>query len=528
MGFTGQIAELPIGMQGLTGNKNQSQISEQQLIIANNLTYEDGTLRKEGGTAKYNSNAISATPSILQGIDWNHDGSTQRMVVFTSNGKLLKDSGDGTFPVTLKSSLTVSGATSPIFVQGGKEVAANNQKLFIFSAANVVQVLSADGATTSNLATPPVDWSGGDQPVCATAHEGRIWGGGNPNDPHRAYYSRTTDHEDWTGDGSGTISIYPGDGGGGIVGMFSFKGLLVVFKSPRGIYAVDTTNPTVANWKVSQISTTIGAAAVGTMAHMDEDIAFIDEAGTLWLVSSVQVFGNIGARSLGDISDINTFIRDNLNLSNKGTWRMINYPHKRELHIACTGLGATTNNQRLVIDVEAGQPRLRSSDRDTAVSLWLREESGTPRLMFGDDAGFVYKMDQDARSDAGAGYAGEFQSAHNDLAFMDPSLASIDKSGCFLELVVEPKGNWNLSVDMNWDTVLQETLQFNMGTAGATLGTFVLGTDVLAGSAILNKKKRITGGGRRLSIKGSNSGDAQDFSVAKFLLYFTRSDDGVP
>ena len=133
MGFTGQIAELPIGMQGLTGNKNQSQISEQQLIIANNLTYEDGTLRKEGGTAKYNSNAISATPSILQGIDWNHDGSTQRMVVFTSNGKLLKDSGDGTFPVTLKSSLTVSGATSPIFVQGGKEVAANNQKLFIFS-----------------------------------------------------------------------------------------------------------------------------------------------------------------------------------------------------------------------------------------------------------------------------------------------------------------------------------------------------------------------------------------------------------
>jgi hypothetical protein len=137
-------------------------------------------------------------------------------------------------------------------------------------------------------------------------------------------------------------------------------------------------------------------------------------------------------------------------------------------------------------------------------------------------------MDQDARSDAGAGYAGEFQSAHNDLAFMDPSLASIDKSGCFLELVVEPKGNWNLSVDMNWDTVLQETLQFNMGTAGATLGTFVLGTDVLAGSAILNKKKRITGGGRRLSIKGSNSGDAQDFSVAKFLLYFTRSDDGVP
>jgi hypothetical protein len=64
-----------------------------------------------------------------------------------------------------------------------------------------------------------------------------------------------------------------------------------------------------------------------------------------------------------------------------------------------------------------------------------------------------------------------------------------------------------------------------MGVTGSDLGSFVLGTDVLAGTKILNKKRRLLGSGRRISIVGRNNGDSQDFSVAKFLIHFKAGNE---
>lgn len=50
MPFTGLIAEIPVGAAGLTGNVNQARIRPDHLILANNLTYEAGTVQKEGGS----------------------------------------------------------------------------------------------------------------------------------------------------------------------------------------------------------------------------------------------------------------------------------------------------------------------------------------------------------------------------------------------------------------------------------------------------------------------------------------------
>jgi hypothetical protein len=64
-----------------------------------------------------------------------------------------------------------------------------------------------------------------------------------------------------------------------------------------------------------------------------------------------------------------------------------------------------------------------------------------------------------------------------------------------------------------------------MGTNGAALGSFVIGTDLLGGDQVLNKKKRIVGGGTRFSIIGRNSSAGEDFSVARAYLYFRPSDE---
>src|SRR4029450_1520060 len=89
-----------------------------QLIEASNVSYEGGTLQKEPGALRYNA-ALAGAPAILGGWDWWPDTSTQRMVILTSAGTLLKDAGLGTFPVTLKTGLTTAGGV-PVFGEGGE------------------------------------------------------------------------------------------------------------------------------------------------------------------------------------------------------------------------------------------------------------------------------------------------------------------------------------------------------------------------------------------------------------------------
>ncbi len=523
MSFTGLIADIPIGREGLVGSKNVALANPAQLSIAENLTFEDGTMRKEGGATKYNSTVISGAPDIIGGHDWHPVIGTQRMVVLLSDGDLQKDSGAGDFTVTLKAGLTVSGVV-PTFVEGGNETGAADRKLFLFTGVNQVQVLAADGNTTSDLTTPPADWSTG-FPLGGFVHEDRLWGFGG-EDSHRVYYSTVEDHEDFTGAGSGQIGIYSGEGEE-IVGGISFKGLILLWKRPFGMYIINTTDTDVTKWKVSRISKSFGLVTPQAFAAIDDDIVFMDLSGALHLVSTIDEFGNIGSRSLTDVNEMNTFIRDNVNLTALSDVRSFYYIGKRELHFALPKTGDTVNGARLVLDFNTPDAiKFRWSPRDTATALWLKRDSGgVPRPVMGDDAGFVWNLDQAVRSKDGVGYNAVFKTFDLDLSHLDPKLATVRKSGAFLELVADAKGEWDLLVDIFWDGVLRQTLTFNMGSTGAALGSFVIGTDVLAGKAVLNKKRRVLGSGRRISFQGRNTGVGQDFSISKMLFHFTISDE---
>src|SRR5690242_17186777 len=93
--YEGRIFEIPVGQGGLVGTVNQALIQPDQLIVAENLSFEGGVLRKEGGALAYNSSAITGSPTVLGGWDWWPTPGVQRMVVATSDGHLYKDSGPG-------------------------------------------------------------------------------------------------------------------------------------------------------------------------------------------------------------------------------------------------------------------------------------------------------------------------------------------------------------------------------------------------------------------------------------------------
>lgn len=523
MSYNGQIAEIPVGMGGLTGSKNQNRIRPDQLITASNIAYDTGNITKEGGATKYNATAIAGTPRVVGGFDWWPTNGVQRMIIVGDNGNIYRDDGAGTFSTTLKTGLTTLNMF-PFFLEGGAEASGSNRKLFLFTGTNKVQVLSGDGATMSNLATPPADWAAS-HPLCGAIHENRLWGAGNMNDPHRVYYSTPANHEDFTGTGSGSISVYPGEGER-IVALMSFKGLLVAFKSPRGIYLIDTSDPSTGNWRSSRMTSAIGTVSPLSIVGIDDDLIFLDASGNFQLLSAVTEFGDMGNRNLSAESDMNTFMRSNINFAQIAKVQAVYYSHKREVHFGLPGVSSLYLNRRLVIDFNGQGPRFRFSDRDMNHAIWLRKDlNGILRVMIGEDGGFVYEIDRAVKTKDGNAYGATFQTAHMDMSWIDPILATKKKIGQFLEIVVEPTGDWDLAVDVLWDNKLTDTIHFNMGATGAKLGSFTLGTDKLGSGALLNRRKRINGEGHRLSLVARNSGQGQDFSISRFFLYFKMSDE---
>lgn len=521
MAYENIVVPIPLGEDGLTGSKNLSQIRPTQLLTALNVSYADGSIKKEGGASKYNSVALTGAPQVLGGWDWIPIPGSQRMVVYTSAGTLLKDSGDFTFPTTLASGLP--NGCVPVFAEGGQETLAASRKLFVCNGASAVRVLAADGTTASVLATPPADWSGASQPSSMCAHDGRMWGLLN----HRVYYSTRTNHEDFADvTNAGSLPVFPGEGERGVQ-IMSFKGLLVVWKFPVGIYVINTTDPTVTNWTTNKLSSTIGGVSPHGACQVIDDILFMDQGTNFQLLSGIMEFGEVGLKNLSHIHTFGRYTREALNLARLDKVRGVFYPFKLEAHFACTQAGSNTNDARVVVDFNRPDlPRFRWSTRDVCESLWLRQDvNHTPRLMAGDVSGYVWKLDQATFTKDSSGYRAEFQTPHLDFSWIDPTYGTKNKLGQFLEIVAEPSGNWNLSADILWDGDTVETVTFDLGGNGAVLGSFILDTDTLGQSSTVCLRKRLVGSGRRLSVRFYNTGADQGFSIAHAYLSFQPGDE---
>jgi hypothetical protein len=447
---------------------------------------------------------------ILGATYWNYNGATPKIVALDTAGRLLMDGFDGNFSTVLDSGLTVTTSTFPVFVEGGKEAAANNKKLFTFTGANAVQVLSGAGTTTADITTPPSDWATTNQPTGGLVHKNRLWGYGNANDPHRLYYSSLTSHEDFSAaSGGGTLAIYPGEGEK-IVNAISYKGYIIVWKYPAGIYVVDTTSTQVTNWTVDRVNEKLGGAGQGSAAVVEEDIVFIDHTGEIRLVAGITEFGDIGSRSMSDMHDISVFIRDNYYLPSNTKWRMEYYSKKRELHIGASSNSLGINDNRMVIDFNRQTPRFRNSTRDTCLYLFTRELNGVPELMSCDNLGNIWRLDQEDKNKDGLGYEASFQTTYID--FGNPTL---QKNGDQIEIAFEPTGDVDIAIDVIWDGLYQETTTINLDSPSG----------IQPGRMILNISAPLVGSGQRCSLIFRNNNADEDFAIQGLWLHYESAGD---
>lgn len=518
MAFKGSVIDFPLGPLGLTGNENTSATDPRYLLEATNVSFDGGTIRKEGGAVAYSTSALAGLPPILAGVDWRPTSTTRRQVIYDGNGNQWMDGDDGTFATSIGAALSTS--CNPVWVPAGEEAPGNNRKLFLFNGVNIPYVLNGTASSLSTFSAPAADWSSGNPPICGCVHDSRLWVIGG----HRLYYSQTTNHENFTGSGSGTISVFPGEGHYGIQ-VVSFKGLLVVFKYPYGIYAVNTTAVDPTDWTVSRISRSIGGASPHAAVPIEDDVLFLSANGQLQLLSGIQEFGSLGSRDVGYLHRLDPFVNANVRIGHLTKAQGVYYPTRREVHYAVPRSGSSVNNARLVVDFNlSGTPRFRWSPRDACPSIWTRRDGDNDlKLMIGDDVGKVWMLDYTTRTKGGSGYTGSFQTAHNDLG-----APGVRKEGRWLEVMMEPDGTWTVSCDVIWDDATHATISLNPTIGGTGLGGFILGTHALGGTVVATIRKRLPGGGRRLSLKFYNSADGSDFNISRALVGFQTGSDFLP
>jgi len=477
--------------------------------------------------------------AVVAGIQFSPVQGTYTDYVMVEGGHIIRNinAGGSFFSIG-----TLNGVNNfpPKFVPAGGEDVGQARKLFLFSSHNQVQVMIGDAFTFAAISTPPADWSGGGNfPTFGVIHQGRLFGGGNASDPHRLYYSSTTNHQVFTGAGTGTFPIYPGEGDR-LVGALSFRGAIILWKYPQGIYVINTQDPDPAGWIVQKLTGAVGSLNAHCQLQIENDVLYAERLGQAHLLTATNEFGDVNTSNLSEIATMAPFMRDELSLENMeksfGLW----YPKKRQAWFFFPEVGDTHPSIRIMTVFQGQQqaattgqalpPRFTMSRRDDNLRCgWMRINSVPPRLpepCVGTGLGFIYLLDREnIRSKDGLGYDFAFSTPSTDFSWFDQGLATRNKNGAFLEIVHETRGDWDLMVDIFWDEQYSQTIAFNMGGIGGTLGSFTLDTDFLGTVASKSHRERMEGSGRRWRMAALNNGIDQDISLAEFHVSFTPGDE---
>ena len=504
--YRGIVVDIPAGEGSLNLDDSLMRVPMSDLLEAEGIVYEGRVWRKEPGAVKFDAAGITGAPIIVATFDWWPNSTTQRLVTAALDGKLYKEVGGDLDSITLASGLSTTKRGR--FVAAGLEGAGKTRKLFYLNGLDSPRVLSADGVTASQIATPATDWSGTNQPINALVHRTRLWALGNDNAPHNLYGSGPDNHEDFACATAVVQPVYPGVGEKLYAGV-SFKGLLFAFKHPRGVFWLDDSPVNITSWAVNQLTDALGiAASPYSVLNLDEDVLFLTETGHFHLLSVTTQGGVRAADSLSDQLGISKWMRDNLNLARLDQARSVWFGQKKLALFALPRTGATTNTARLMFDfsdvVRGGRPKFSYSFRDVSEALALRKDADKiERPVFGDNAGVVWSLDQASRSKAGAGYLGQYRIPDIDFSQVNSSIGAVKKNFDYLQITQNPQAAGNGTVEVLIDGVLYRTLTFDLRERVA--------------------RQHIGGQGYSFGLRFKNSVNAEDFSVTKQTVFMRQA-----
>lgn len=475
---------------------------------ARNTVYEfDGGIHKAPGTDNLNSSGLASNAPVRGLYDfWRQgvaDSAAQRRVIHVGT-KIMYDQADGTFLELF------SGQSSTSIPQ----YSTFDDLLIIGSSVNADVPKSWDNTTAQNLAGSPPAFG------FSIPHKNHQFAAGVFANPSRLYYSVPLDPENWTGGGSGSIDIDPNDGDM-ITGIISHKDELWVFKGPNKGSIHRISGSSTSTWARTSFVQGLPVAWIHSIFKFGDDIGFITTNGSVHSLKATAAFGDYNQAWLS--YPINKYLQENLNNSRARYFTSATDPNRGQVWIGVTTSGQTTNNRYLIMDYRflsqnEAYPRWSYWDSRAFASIHLVRDVQRPRLMAGGYDGFVYKMDQIARTDNG--------SAIN-MVVETPSMTYGDE--WLLKTLVDAGVSLNALNDniltFEWviDGILSYSTTVTQGNNGDAFDVGLFDEAVFGGQSFIPRFFGLENGGdfRSIAFKFSDTANDSDLEIHSFMTKMT-------
>jgi hypothetical protein len=523
--YRGQVVDIQGGRGGLNGNINSYLIPPTDLLVARNLRFDGFVWRKAGGLSLFDSVAVATAPTCYGGWDWRPNSGNQNQVTFWSNGNVYKETGADIDAVLLG---TLSAPANPVvFCEGGSVSAGLDKELYIFNKGNSPKKLTGTGVTLAAFTNESADWSS-NKPGAGIQHDFRTVAFDVDSAPHNLYFSALADLSDFVGSGGDTgyvFSVAPGVGDRIIAANSYLPQQLYVFKYPRGIWAVDTTDFTGDFLPTTLVRDDVGAAGPNCIAKVGNDLWFISGNGRLYSVQALRPDTDPLDADITAKLNLKTFIEENVDATKLKFARLIYDEARREIwYVYSSQAGTGINDSVLIIDLnEPGVLKTAVDDRgEYFQAVWKRVAStGFNEILVAGVGGLVYRANAISRSIGGTtAYTSELKTIDTDFRFVDPVIGSREKRYDFLEISILPTGNYTLGIDVYIDGMFKKSINISAGDSSAAFDSATFDTSTFAGQLIIKHKVPLDLVGNIISLRLINSDLNADFAIINLRIHY--------
>ena len=527
-GYECKIATIMVGQLGLISDDPSTALQPGYLQVAKNISLKDNRLEKDFGSEKWNQNAMGT--GVRAFLEFKPDGYTKKVLTVGENGRVYKYSNpyiakvEVTALVTEPSSILTN--RSIFMLEGGAEETSNDRKIFIFSGQSKVQVIIADLNTRRPITLPAADWTGNNQPKKGILYKNRMVAFMGSN----LYVSAANDHEDFTG-APLTLNVYPGESDG-IIDIFIFKERLFARKDPLGLYWLDDTATSSADWKMNRVTKSFGGSSIFCAQDVLDDVIIANNYGTLTSLKAAFQLGDVASADIISSLKLDKFVEENLSRSG-GEERHCFYDSVRKIHYTTyRSAGGIQKDRLLQMSLKGENSRFSLVTKDQPECLGsISDVNNIQRPYYGAKDGFIYRMDSPNRLVGSSAFLGEFWIHHTDFSSGDPVHAENTKQFDFIEIVYIPTGNTVLTVEHYIDGRKIKSQPVTLkGEAACTLGQGILGsadpTYTFKTSSNEPRSQKLTAGGsgRRISIRCYNQESNRNFVILKINVYYRDLD----
>jgi len=523
MAYSGQTYSIPCDAGGFNHNRNIDAIPPTAMVDGTkNINLHEGARRKRGGTAKYNSTAVSGGQEIVGIYNYQKQDGTNYLVVATTDGK--------TWYSDLSGSATFSAIDTGLKTETRFSFETVDDDLFIAIEGAAPRIWTGSSTSTA-MTSIPSDWTGSNFPKQFIRHgygaSEALWALGFADGS--VYCSKDGDYDDFSDSDVTTIKINVGDPTG-IVGGFEYGDRLFVVGKHQ-VFIIDDTDSDKGKWGYQAAQWKGGAAHHRLIVKTPNDVVLMSEDGEIFSVVAAENYGDYKQASLTRPAKMDNWIREKVNLARIAQFHAKYDPVLRAIKFFMVRQGMTEVDLALVyfIDRDPAEAWIvhentaNSSGYSACCSALVNKTTGSYEIWTGDYDGFVWKLEQSNRNDDSLAFVGKFKTPV--LHFGDPRSHKLFNS---LRVIMQPQGNYNLNVDWWVDDVQQAGGTISQAASGTILGVFLLDTDVLGGVTLQDLSMQLGRIGKRIQFAVYNNGENQDFFISQLLIDFKplgRRDD---